>query len=314
MASHRASSPLPEEECAIVGRWRQMHAPPLVWISAALRRRLDQSIAYRLKRMPQIVEKLARAGAMDLARMQDVGGCRVVLDTRDDVTAAEIAITARAAPHYEVVRTSDYRNEGRPDTGYRALHVIVRREGMQLEVQLRTMRQHAWAEAVERAANRTGYRLKDGDGPPEIVEYFRVASEGFALLDRGESMPTALRKRLAELHDALNSHLRDRPFEPGDLRRVAEKKLATPTNNWILIYNWRAGQLERWIDMGTDEELAAERYSAYEHEFSWRDGYEVVLIGSDSRETIEWTHAHYFGRSKDDLDPHGMFHELYAAA
>ena len=38
--------------------------------------------------------------------------------------------------------------------------------------------------------------------------------------------------------------------------------------------------------------------------------YEVVLIGSDSEETIQWTHAHYFGRSADDLDPHGVIAEL----
>lgn len=68
------------------------------------------------------------------------------------------------------------------------------------------------------------------------------------------------------------------------------------------------------MDCGTDCVDAARKYSEIERRYPWRDGYEVVLFGSDSTNTIEWTHAHYFGRSADDLDPHNIFVELLAAA
>jgi len=38
-------------------------------------------IAQRLKRMPSILSKLKRFQNMELSRMQDLGGCRVVVES-----------------------------------------------------------------------------------------------------------------------------------------------------------------------------------------------------------------------------------------
>jgi hypothetical protein len=60
----------------------------------------------------------------------------------------------------------------------------------------------------------------------------------------------------------------------------------------------------------TDAEVAASQYGDWERKYPFEDGYEVVIIGADSAETIRHTHAHYFGRSPNDIDPHGHFQEL----
>jgi hypothetical protein len=250
---------------------------------------------------------------MELARMQDLGGCRIVVDENADAEKAVAAITRRSSPHYEVVRVTDYRGEGRQTTGYRAIHVIVRRDGYLLEIQVRTRRQHGWAEAVERAANRTNVALKDGDGPPALVNFFKHTSDCLAALDDGKRLQDGA---LAEFrrHDAAVA-----PYFPHDSNKTAPKFAVSPKtvttreNNWLLVYDWRSGSQYRWQDCGTDPLEAARMYSKSEREFPWREGYEVVLIGSDSRDTIEWTHAHYFGRSVDDIDPHGVLDELRAA-
>jgi hypothetical protein len=67
------------------------------------------------------------------------------------------------------------------ETGYRALHVIVVRDGRRIEIQLRTPREHEWAVAVERTGTRLGYGLKEGEGPSDLLEYFRLASRGLYL-------------------------------------------------------------------------------------------------------------------------------------
>lgn len=312
-AAHDDGITLPPDECDVVVRWREMHAVPLVWTTLAMQRRLSLGASYRLKRLPQIITKLARAGSMNLARMQDIGGCRVILETLSDLSQARADIESRTRPHYEVVRVVDYCNDGRDVTGYRAMHMIVRRQEMEIEVQLRTRLQHAWAEAVERAANRTGFALKDGEGPPRVVEFFRLASECLAKLDRGERVSAAERKELGRLDAELDEYLRDRPKKESPEQRIRDKRFSTVSNNWLLIYNWQVGKLEYWVDCKTNAKRAARMYSEYERRYSWDQGYEVVLIGSDSKETIEWTHAHYFGRSADDLDPHGVFRRLLAA-
>lgn len=54
------------------------------------------------------------------------------------------------------------------------------RDERAIEVQLRTRGQQQWAEAAEAADARLGTRgvnLKDGDAPPEMLEYFQVAGE-----------------------------------------------------------------------------------------------------------------------------------------
>ena len=163
VAAYNNGDELPLDACEHVTAWRERHAEPLVWLRMSVRGRTETPVSYRLKRLPQIVAKLARAGNMALARMQDIGGCRLVVEDQADVESALHSIVRRAAPHYEIVRVTDYRRDGKQLTGYRGVHVILKREGFVVELQIRTRRQHAWAEAVERAANRTGFKLKDGD-------------------------------------------------------------------------------------------------------------------------------------------------------
>ncbi|HEV7942371.1 MAG TPA: hypothetical protein VGP17_06170 [Solirubrobacteraceae bacterium] len=47
----------------------------------------------------------------------------------------------------------------------RALHLIVRRGGLPIEVQVRTRGQDLWANAIEQAGRQTGVQFKFGEGP-----------------------------------------------------------------------------------------------------------------------------------------------------
>lgn len=318
VAAHRASQELPIQSCETVTGWRERHCEPLVWLTTSIRGRVGIPVSYRLKRLPQIVAKLSRAGNMALARMQDIGGCRLIVSTREDADRALDGIVKRSSPWYEVVRVTDYRRDGRQQTGYRALHVIVNRSDVLLEVQIRTRRQHAWAEAVERAANRTGFGLKDGEGPEELVSYFRAASDCLAALDDHRRIDRRTLSNFLQGDRRLPMFFRALPSESSALSAPSfamrpKVSASQRENNWLLVYNWAGGEPVRWMDCGYNCLEAARLYSKWEKDFPWRDGYEVVLIGSDSRDTIEWTHAHYFGRTADDLDPHGVFQELRAA-
>ena len=162
-----------------IDEWRRTHAYPMALCAPALRKwvarisTLGIPPAQRLKRLPRILTKLTRHPGMKLARMQDIGGVRAVLASPLEVDA----VAAKINRHWEVVRPSDYRDTPRPDTGYRALHLMVVKRERVVEVQLRTQRQQLWAEEIERIDARLGLDLKDGEGPPELVEYFRKASD-----------------------------------------------------------------------------------------------------------------------------------------
>lgn len=196
-----------------IDAWRQRHAQPLAWVTTYFAKQLEPVqgqavLAQRLKRMPQIIKKQARFEKMKLARMQDIGGCRAVLDGPQEVEDA----AHRVKRYSNVLRwkfrhEADYREDGKPDTAYRALHLIVVREGHLIEMQLRTRRQHVWAEAVERVTALSDHGVKEGDAPADILRYFRLASDGFWQLDRGKGLTQRHRAACRRLYPLVARYL-----------------------------------------------------------------------------------------------------------
>jgi len=167
------------------------------------------AVGQRLKRAPQIVNKLARFPHMRLSQMDDVGGCRAILDDRDEIDAV---IRRMRKNGWEIRRTDDYIADPKP-TGYRAVHVIVRRDGRLVEIQLRTSGQHEWAEAVDRTALRVDgpldvgpHGLKDGHGPPELLLYFEQAAYAIALEESGQAVDEAFDQRFSELREQVRPY------------------------------------------------------------------------------------------------------------
>lgn len=142
-------------------------------------------VAQRLKRREQIINKLTRIENMQLWMMGDIGGCRAVLPARQQVDG----VLRRIRKNWDLHgRIRDYRDEP-AESGYRAVHAIVVRDGRMIEIQLRDPREHQWALAVERTGARLSIGLKEGEGPDDLKEYFRLASLGMYLESHGE-VPT----------------------------------------------------------------------------------------------------------------------------
>ena len=197
----------------IIRQYRAMHAYPLSKVTSGVRTMLETEFgvraprpAQRFKRTERILNKLIRLPHMRLSQMEDIGGCRAVLDTLDDVHAAATRIRHR----WTHARVHELISDPKPD-GYRALHIIERRDERLIEVQLRTFRQHQWAELVEFWAGRTGYALKDGHGPADLRMYFAMAAERLAREDRNEPLDEALENEFATLRKTVR-HYFSSPF------------------------------------------------------------------------------------------------------
>jgi hypothetical protein len=130
---------------------------------------------------------------MQVTQMQDIGGVRAVLPSLSHV----YAVSRRLRKTWTIVRVRDYIAEPK-SSGYRALHLIVQRSGYPVEVQLRTLRQDAWANQLELVGRRIGVGLKFGAGAAEIHSYYIAVSDVFAFQDRGEPLPSELAETLNE--------------------------------------------------------------------------------------------------------------------
>ena len=66
-------------------------------------------------------------------------------------------------------------------------------------------------------------------------------------------------------------------------------------NHFLLVFDHNRAELVGLTEFGTDAKSALAEYSRLEREhMKDADGIEIVLIGSDSLETIKITHANYF--------------------
>jgi GTP pyrophosphokinase len=196
-----------------VVEYRSMHSYPMSRVTTSVRYWVnvttgDPSLrpSQRHKRMNRIIDKLHRYPRMRLSQMEDIGGCRAVLPSLSDVYGVVGHITKRW-PEAEVV---DYVAQPK-QSGYRAIHVVERRDGRLIEVQLRTRNQDQWAVAVETwAAPAVDFNLKDdpGSAPAVVCRYFQVAGSVLALADLGEVADDSLTAELNRLRQGIQPYIR----------------------------------------------------------------------------------------------------------
>jgi putative GTP pyrophosphokinase len=135
----------------------------------------------RPKRAGAIVGKLVRHHGMRLTQMADIAGLRVRFPERQSEVDS---LCERIRDRWQTPKFIDYVSKPKP-TGYRAIHVLVETEDRIVEIQLRSASQNRWADQVELAGDRLGFRLKDGEGPDELVRYFERAAYKLAIEEKG---------------------------------------------------------------------------------------------------------------------------------
>ena len=196
----------------IAGNWRSSHGYPLHVAYCRLRDRVrknhpDAIVAQRLKRLRSIVAKLQVQPTMQLANMYDLGGCRAVVDTLEDVREIVSLYEAKPLKALKIVGKKDYIETPRKDTGYRSVHLVLEYQsdreshsvynGCKVEMQIRTRLQHIWATAVEIVDTFKSQKLKSGLGDPEWQSFFKCLA---AVLDDFEPPVRRGRELISYIH------------------------------------------------------------------------------------------------------------------
>lgn len=170
--------------------WRFAHAEPLAEVVAELRTLFPNAlIAQRLKRQESVTGKLNRFPTMNLYKMQDLGGCRIIVNTVDEVY--EAVETIKSALSYTCRRKNDYIENPKP-SGYRSYHLVCSHDenpDILLEIQVRTKLQHMWATALEATSILTKTNLKSGFGDEGILHLFALYSSLFAKSENKPLVP-----------------------------------------------------------------------------------------------------------------------------
>ena len=131
----------------------------------------------RLKRLVTILDKIInRQPEMRLSSLQDVAGVRVIVSNIDELNAIEEEI--RKLPGF--IKCTNYIDLPKPD-GYRGKHFIFKKDGMFVEIQLRTYLQHLWATAVETVSAFENIPLKNYWWPKTLGRFFQISLVDFCI-------------------------------------------------------------------------------------------------------------------------------------
>jgi ppGpp synthetase/RelA/SpoT-type nucleotidyltranferase len=162
--------PIEEADLRALDEYRRSFSDAYAFVVHEVRVKMNISpTGRRVKSVSSIVAKLQRE-SIRLSQMQDIAGCRVVLQDIADQKKVAIEILEKIFPKTKLV---DRRTN--PSSGYRATHVIVSVNGKPIEVQVRSRLQHLWAEFSERLSD-TDTAVKYGGGPKEIQDMLSTFS------------------------------------------------------------------------------------------------------------------------------------------
>jgi Region found in RelA / SpoT proteins len=261
-------------------------------------------LAQRLKRVPSIVEKLRRFPTMNLSRMQDVGGCRAVLKSVAEVRRLRRVYESSRIKHM-LIREDDYITHPKRD-GYRGVHLVYRYysdraatyNGLQIEIQLRSRLQHAWATSVETVGTFLNQPLKANVGPEAWKHFFTLTGSIFAATEKTplvEGTPQNRENLKAEAR-ALAQRLQVRNVLTafGTALRITEEEEQPDVRYYLLVLNPESRQLSINGYARAELERATESYLAYEKLMVATPGSQVVLVAADSLESLRRAYPNYF--------------------
>jgi len=290
----------------VFDEWRAAHRAVLNTFQAILRNRTRGTeivVAQRHKRRSTIVGKLQRYPDMKLSRMDDVAGCRLIFKSmrelyqfRDQFHEARFRHVRRNdLDKYDYIKSPK-------STGYRGIHDVYSYDvnspmgrplkGLLVEIQYRTLIQHAWATTVEVIGFITESQPKFEEGDKRYQHAMALASEILARCFEYTSGPFPEKGNRDLVQEFLDVESRIGLMQTLRGLNVVNTEISEKRNT-ILIFN-DAGELE--VRTYRDAPDALRELFVLEREMPRND---VVLVRADSTEEVRLAFRNYFSDARD---------------
>ena len=301
----RARSPS-AEDLAVIDSWREAHRGVLNTFQAILRGRTKGStitVAQRHNRKLTIFDKLQRFQGMKLARMDDVAGCRLIFANIRELNSFRDRFHKARFNHVRRNNPDKYNYIKSPKaTGYRGIHDVYEHDvnsfvgkklaGLYVEIQYRTLVQHAWATAVEVIGFITESQPKFQKGDQRYERAMALASEILARAfekSKGPN-PDMEDKDLIQEFEKLDEELALLQMLRG---LNAANTQVSGKRNAILIFS-STGELE--VRSFRDAPEAMRALFDLEREMPEQD---IVLVRADTNDEVRLAFRNYFSDARD---------------
>lgn len=294
------------EDLHVIDEWRAAHRGVLNTFQAILRNRTRGTgitVAQRHKRKRTIFDKLLRLPQMQLSRMDDVAGCRLIFKNLKALNSFRADFHRARFNHERRNDLNKYDYIKHPkETGYRGIHDVYeydvnsavgqRLAGLYVEIQYRTLVQHAWSTAVEVIGFITESQPKFQKGDKRYEHAMALASEILSRTHEGLKgpYPHVPDRELTAAFLALDKEL-------GLLRTLrglnTAKREVSAKRNAILIFS-STGELE--VRSFRDAPDALRALFLLEREMPDRD---IVLVRADTSDEVRLAFRNYFSDARE---------------
>ena len=309
LVGHNVSSEAFEIALTVINNWRSSHSFPLNTFQVGLRQKAKQVdrgylIAQRIKRLSSIDLKLRRFKSMKLSQIQDIGGCRAIVQTVPKVDEL-VSIYRDSSFKHKLDHVDNYIKNPR-SSGYRGVHLIYRYysdrketyNGLKIEVQLRSNLQHVWATAVETVGTFIRQALKSSQGEKEWLRFFELMGTAIAFGERTAPVPntpTNRKELVAELRTyATRLDVSRRLRVYGKALETIESPDLRNAHYFLLHVDPNAGKVFITGFRGNELLVATDRYLAVERQIKDTPGAEAVLVSVESLASLRRAYPNYF--------------------
>lgn len=296
------------EDHLVLENWRASHLYIINTFQANLRARRKSfdgrlTIAQRLKRRPTIMDKLRREPDMSLSRMHDIAGCRLIFEDISKLRDFRRQFHQSRARHELVGDDDRYDYIISPkSSGYRGVHDVYKYvayaatgrtwNNLRIELQYRTIVQHAWATAVEIVDMVVATRLKFSEADDGITRQFLVASE---LLARAhEDVPGFCASvKTSELIEEFKE-IEGKHHYIARLRELSSSEFghfARTSKLFVLVNYFDPGQAV-YAEGYADNRSAVAAYERLEQQYQGKA--DVVLVGASEQDAVKLAYTNYF--------------------
>lgn len=208
-----------DDDLRLLDTYRRSFSEVYEFVAGAIRKELALEPTGRPAKSTTSISDKLRRESIRLTQIQDIAGCRLIVQ---DIAEQESVVQSLTSL-FENITIIDRREK--PSHGYRAVHVVVKYRGKLIEIQVRTVLQHLWAEQSEKLSDIFDSAIKYGGGGEDIQKGLTELS---LLIAAEESYEAGLEK--AHMRDNLTndekSEISKKQDEMSSIRREVSKEFA----------------------------------------------------------------------------------------